>query len=750
VGISFLTPLFLAGFLAISVPIVVHLIRRHQGRKLDFPSLMFLRRLPVQSVQRLRIRDWPLLLLRAGALALIVLAFARPVLQLGTTEEGVDGDGLREVVITLDRSWSMARGDRWERAVEAAREVLDGLVTPDRVSLVLFDGVGRVAVEPTLDAGQVRAVLDTVTVGWGSTQIGAGLQAAGGVVQNSERSRREVFLISDFQRRGWEDGPRDRLPAGTRLLPVDVGDDGLGTLIVADVTLEHSVFEGRQRVQPQARIVRQGDAAPTRARVALEMDGREVASRIVDFDAEGAHPVAFDPFTVPEAGVRGAILLEPEDAPPEEPFRFHFSPREILSILLVESGGSGTSSGPYLRSALGITGGTPVRLQTRTGAGVSTADLAGVDLVIFNDVPLPSGASGNVLRDHVLRGGGILVVAGPMSAPASWEAEWDPFLPARPGAAIERNPTRGGSLARIDRDHPIFSTFSGVEGAGLGNPRFFRYRALPVPTPETTVPGAGIGNDDGLGDGRAVIARFDDGAPALAARSVGDGRVLVWTSTLDTTWSDFPLHPVYVPVVREMTRFASTRRESFPFFEVGQPLDARYLLGEPGAGPAMAGTEAAIPQSDPEAETPAVGPAQGILVGPAGTGIELHAGVGSLVQLSTPGFYEVRMGDESGPVSLTLAVNPDAREADPARVDPNEVVIAVAPSAGAGVAGGVAEASQADGALTAGADRSTVLQEGERRQSAWRFLLLGAILLLILESLLAGRREPLANQGARA
>jgi len=70
--VSFLAPFFLLGLGAISIPIVVHLIQRERKRVVEFPSLMFIRRIPYQSVRRRRIRNWPLLLLRLAALALIV------------------------------------------------------------------------------------------------------------------------------------------------------------------------------------------------------------------------------------------------------------------------------------------------------------------------------------------------------------------------------------------------------------------------------------------------------------------------------------------------------------------------------------------------------------------------------------------------------------------------------------------------------------------------------------------------------
>ncbi len=735
-GVSFLTPLFLAGLLAVTVPIIIHLIRRHRGKIIQFPSLMFLRQLPIQSVRRRSIRDWPLLLMRVGALMLIAAAFARPVLQLGAEEDGLVQDALREVVLVLDRSWSMEVGDRWERAVDEARQTLNGLVSPDRASLVVFDGVGSVVVEPTLDPGRVSAALDTIRPGWGGTQIGAGLQAASGILQASDRSRRELVLISDFQRRGWEDGPRDPLAEGTVFITRDVGDDGLGSMIVSDVTLEHSFTEGRQRVRPVARVIRQGEEAATRAEVILQLDGQEAEREAVELESEGAASIGFNPITLPAEGVRGSVRLELESGEASgEPFRFVVSPSEILSILLVE-GAPGQNAAPYLRSALGIQGGTPVQIETRRTAALSAAELSGFDLVILNDVPLPGGASAGALQDHVRSGGGLLVVAGPASDPQTWSGAWGPFLPGRLGEVIERDPSRGASLAQVDRDHPIFTVFRGAGGSGLGTPRFFRYHRLQVPEPARPAdPNEASASDD---DGPRVLARFDDGAPALAQQTVGAGRVLLWTSTLDNEWSDFPLHPVFLPVVREVVQFAAASAESVPYFTVAQPLDPRFLLIEAGIIPRG--------EAPPEPEDTADLPVLGLLVGPDGGGVDLTAADGNLLQLSSPGFYEVRPPGDGGAARWVVAVNPDVREADPARLDPEELALAVAPG-GAEESGEMAQ-NGLTGDLTEGADARALLEDGERRQGAWRFLLLGALVLLLGETLLSGRKRPLAKQVA--
>ena len=75
---SFLAPLFFVGLAAIAVPILVHLIQRERKDVVEFPSLMFIRKIPYQSVERRRIHNWLLLLLRAAAMVLLVAAFTRP------------------------------------------------------------------------------------------------------------------------------------------------------------------------------------------------------------------------------------------------------------------------------------------------------------------------------------------------------------------------------------------------------------------------------------------------------------------------------------------------------------------------------------------------------------------------------------------------------------------------------------------------------------------------------------------------
>jgi hypothetical protein len=215
---SFLAPLFLVGLAAVAVPIFVHLIQRERRNVIEFPSLMFVQRIPYESVERRRIHNWPLLLLRLAALMAIVAAFARPFVGMDPVAAATTGD--REVVILLDRSASMGYGDRWSRAQAEARRVIDGLGGSDRATLVLFDDTPEETVRATTDRGTLRAAVDAATVSSGATRFAPALRLAQSRLGMSGSARKDAFLISDFQRSGWARQEDIQLPEGATITPV--------------------------------------------------------------------------------------------------------------------------------------------------------------------------------------------------------------------------------------------------------------------------------------------------------------------------------------------------------------------------------------------------------------------------------------------------------------------------------------------------------------------------------------------------
>ncbi|MGH7577064.1 MAG: BatA domain-containing protein, partial [Longimicrobiales bacterium] len=112
---GFLSPALLFLGAVATVPLILHLLQRHQGPRVVFPALRYLRRAEKESARRIRLRQLLLMLLRIAAVLLIALAAGRPFAESGgATHEPT------AVAIVLDNSMSTA-------AVVDDRRVIDEL-----------------------------------------------------------------------------------------------------------------------------------------------------------------------------------------------------------------------------------------------------------------------------------------------------------------------------------------------------------------------------------------------------------------------------------------------------------------------------------------------------------------------------------------------------------------------------------------------------------------------------------------------
>ena len=515
--ISFLFPAFLAGALAVAIPIVLHFARREAAPRMPFSDVRFLQRAPLLQARRRRIREWLLLALRIAALLLLALAFARPFF---------DATGLagRPVtIVAVDRSFSMAQPGRFEQARDAARTVITAAPPGDLVGLVTFDDRAEVVAEPTADRGAAVAALARAAPGFGATRYAAAL-AAGARAIGSRDGR--IVVVTDLQRAGWEAAGTGVVPPGVTVRTVDVGGSGPNLAVTA---LEIGSAGA-------AAVVANTGAQVRSSTVTLRVDGAALESAAVTL-APGATTVRFDA-APPAAGVIEVAVDDPGGLPADDR-RYRLLDRPApLAVALVTAGGRSEAGAFYLERALRAAGDdSPFVVRPLAPAGVLTTALDGVAAVLLLETAGLGRSPRGQLAAYVASGGGLLIAAGPRLDPAL-VAE---FLgtgpaPAPPGGAGAL--TWSVTAAR----HPLFAAFDGLAGA-LGQVRFRQAVRLG-------------------GAGGRVLAAFSDGAPALMEmeRTAGRGRVIVFASDLNNEWNDFPRQPTFVPFVHEVVRYLGRHR----------------------------------------------------------------------------------------------------------------------------------------------------------------------------------------------
>jgi Aerotolerance regulator N-terminal/von Willebrand factor type A domain len=179
---SLLAPLYIAGLLAVSLPILFHLIRRTPQGRQPFSSLMFLVSSPPRLTRRSRLNNLLLLILRGLALTILACAFARPFLYRSADLSVAEQQG-RRVALLLDTSASMRRADLWNRATKIVEDSVEQLGPGDELAMFAFDDHVRPLftfsewneLSPSARLAALRLQLDAAKPTWRGSNLGDAL-----------------------------------------------------------------------------------------------------------------------------------------------------------------------------------------------------------------------------------------------------------------------------------------------------------------------------------------------------------------------------------------------------------------------------------------------------------------------------------------------------------------------------------------------------------------------------------------------
>ena len=238
---TFLTPLFLLGGLAIAGPILFHLIRRNTRERFTFSSLMFLRPEPPRVTRKSRLEDMLLLLARCALLALLALAFARPFFKQVVTPDRNLEAGQRTTLL-IDVSASMRRAGLWDQCLAKAKAVIDHTKPTGSLAIIAFGDETKALLRfdqwnQTPEANRIsfaHQALDGLTPGWGGTHLGNALLTASELLDESDSAQpMRIIAVTDQQEGSRLDGLQGHeWPAGIQVAietvqPGSIGNAGL-------------------------------------------------------------------------------------------------------------------------------------------------------------------------------------------------------------------------------------------------------------------------------------------------------------------------------------------------------------------------------------------------------------------------------------------------------------------------------------------------------------------------------------------
>lgn len=569
---SFLAPLYVAGLLAVSLPIVFHLIRRTPRGQVPFSSLMFLTPSPPRITRRSRLNNVLLLLLRAAALSLLAFAFARPLWRSAESRE-IDRQPSRRVAFLIDRSASMQRGDLWPQAVARCRQQLARLTPADRAAVLAFDDRPETLIDwqtwqktpPGQRPSLAEAKLQNLAPGWGGTNLGLAIvhaadlllespeggaaegAAADGVAAARGRpddASREIVLVTDLQQGARvSDLQAYAWPHGVTL-NVQIVRTGPGT----NAGLHLAADAEDAETSGTAASAGSSNAKAIRCRISNEADSRRQQFTL-QWQLPTGPIAALEPLSVhvpagtsrvvrvprPVAAATADRLVLAGDDDTFDDTLFVAPPHTVeVTVAYFGSDAADDTQGLryYLERALIETARCKVQLVTvAADKPLEPAVATAMRLAIVAE-PQPAGHVTQLSR--FLAGGGTVLV--PLVDGGATTLR--PFCETSAPIIAEAAGSDFSLLGEVDYRHPLFAPFADPRFSDFTKIHFWKRRVLSLPAAA-----------DGKTADWKVIARFDGGDPAIVERGQGSGRLIVLASSWRPADSQLALSSKFVPLL---------------------------------------------------------------------------------------------------------------------------------------------------------------------------------------------------------
>jgi hypothetical protein len=620
--VNFLNPLYLFALAAVAVPILIHIFSRRRVPEVPFSTIRFLSRSDRRSMMRINVRRLLLLALRILAVALVALAFARPVVR-GSLAALFPAGGSRAACILLDRSFSMGvegeGGVVFDRGVARLAAILDNLERGDAVSVVLFDTASEIVYDGEIEKEAVLEALRDARPSWGGTDLRSAAATGERMLSGSRRDVRELYIISDFQKtalarsgapdRGAGDmpaareKPRATLPVRAFLLPVQAN-------VAANVSIESVVVPSvalHKGETAELGIVLRNRSRELAAKFPLEVSiaGRRIMEKEIEMlpDNFVTETVVFP---VERSGwIDGVVKKRSDRLPADDTRYFTLNVRDRTRVLLLADEG-----GFYLEQAL-VPGGVEgdIAVTNRGWRSFASTDLGAADVVVLGPGRGPAPGDIEIIDRFVARGGKAIVFLVPELNAAAERLSRYPL-----GIEFAEMPQGFFRLSKPAAAPGFLAPFDERDLEALARLRF-RSAALVRGVPP-----------------REAKLSFERGGPFVWEERRGEGTVVFAAVDPRPEAGELVLSPYFLPLVQQLV-LASGRE---------LPASAGSFVGEPivwsGEGNGAFTVELPGGATLKPAEVPA-----GILVPP----------------VETPGIVTILAGSE---VKGKLAVNPDCRE----------------------------------------------------------------------------------------
>ena len=195
---------------------------------------------------------------------------------------------------------------------------------------------------------------------------------------------------------------------------------------------------------------------------------------------------------------------------------------------------------------------SPIEPQVAPESALTERDLTGYDCVMISNVAQFTAGDARLLDNYLGRGGSLVFFLGDRVRAENYNRLLAdiprPILPVR---LVEAATNAAGTLDPLDYQHPIVAKFRGHQDVDLPHSlvqRYFKVKPLDAGSEGNSAAAAA---DLGKKTPQVALA-VGNGDPLIVARAVGHGRVVLVTTSADSSWQMLTAGFNFEPLVRQI------------------------------------------------------------------------------------------------------------------------------------------------------------------------------------------------------
>jgi hypothetical protein len=729
--LTFLNSPLLWGLALASIPILIHLLYRRQYRRIDWAPMKYLKLSIQRNRRRVRIEQLLLLLVRTCIVLLLFFVLARPMIHAAGLSRWFGGNSRTNRIVLVDDSLSMGYSVEGKTALTRAQEVASELIATfgpkDRFTLLLASQP-RQPVLREVELADNDAIVQAIRQVGPTEVLGAWepiVQAIDELIVGGSYPLHEVTLITDLRKAGWESSRLTEVgsrwaAAHAQLRVFDVGIAETSNVALASLEQVDRLALIGTPVRFEAEIRNDSGVEQAGLEANFVIDGKPTLVRVPTLAPNDVLKLPLLA-TFQDAGTHHVALELPADSLVGDNSAWAVvDVQQTIDILLVDGETSNEPLGSetdFLSLALSLSGevSESFRVEVMTDSEWAALPTVRPDLLVIANVAHLGPDVVDRLQQQVAEGMGLMIFVGDQVDPDNYNQvlfrSGDGLLPA----AFEgiSDAEFSGLLVEAAEGSPL-SALSQLSPAVLQRIKIRKTYDVKVADKPDLV---------------RVLARWNNaaGGAAIIERVFGSGRVLLWTTAADRSWSDWPTEASYVLATREAARAVARSTASLRRITAGEPikvalpashditLPAVEVPGNDEPKPLVIASRAADKQTRAQPEEP--GPRE------EQRSEKKDSCEIAFADTRRSGIYKMTWRDSvAGPTSETFAANPDARESDLARLAVDDFK----------ALWGALEAEVISLGAAGASDASVV-----RGREIWRTLATGLLGLLVFEACFA-------------